>query len=167
MVAKALARPSGVTRKMVPDRSPTSSAPSGANASPHGTPSSVANGCGSPSAVTRYTVPSNRLETYRRPSGPNAIDVAFTMPETNGSRVPSGRTRKIETGDCWPRWPLNVTYRLPAASNAGLSTWCSPVASGAAISTNAVSPGTPSIRTGVAPPSRPAGTSAVRRVGDA
>ena len=40
------------------------------------------------------------------PSGPNAIDVALTMPEANGSRVPSGVTRKIETGASCPRDPL-------------------------------------------------------------
>ena len=59
-----------------------------------------------PSGATRYTVPSKRLETYSRPSGSNAIDVGLTMPDENVSRVPFGRTRKIETGTCWPRVPL-------------------------------------------------------------
>ena len=34
------------------------------------------------------------------------IDVGLTMPDENVSRVPFGRTRKIETGTCWPRVPL-------------------------------------------------------------
>ena len=59
-----------------------------------------------PSAFTRYTAPSKRLETYSRPSGPIAIDVGLTMPETNGSRVPARVTRKIETGASCPREPL-------------------------------------------------------------
>jgi len=35
-----------------------------------------------------------------------AIDVALTMPDENVSRVPFGRTRKMETGTSWPRVPL-------------------------------------------------------------
>jgi hypothetical protein len=63
-----------------------------------------------------------------------------------------------EIGACCPRDPLNVTQRFPARSKAGLSTMCNPVASGTATSIYAVSPGTSSRRTGVRPPSRPAGT---------
>ena len=37
------------------------------------------------------------------------MDVGFTMPDENVSRVPFGRTRKIDTGTCWPRVPLKVT----------------------------------------------------------
>ena len=59
-----------------------------------------------PSSWTRYTLPSNRLDTCKRPSGAKAIEVAFTIPVTNGSRGPPGVTRNTETGACWPRVPL-------------------------------------------------------------
>ena len=36
----------------------------------------------------------------------NVIDVGFTMPDTNDSRLPDGDTRKIETGTSCPRVPL-------------------------------------------------------------
>src|SRR5687767_9650111 len=83
------------------------------------------------------------------------------MSDTKGSREPSGRTTEIDTGACWPRDPLKVTYRLPSMSKTGLSTWCRPVASGAPTSTYAVSPGASSRRTGIRPPSRPSGTTTV------
>src|SRR4051794_23798654 len=97
-VATTDAWPAGVTAKRVPDRSPTKSVPSSANARPQATPTSVTNGVAAPRADTLYTTPSNRLVTYRRPSGPKAMDVAFTIPLANGSRAPVAPTRKIDTG---------------------------------------------------------------------
>ena len=57
------------------------------------------------------------------------------MPDANGSRSPSAgdavdRDRRLLTA-----WPAVGDVRSPSRSNAGLSTWCSPVASGAADST--------------------------------
>src|ERR1700730_10448815 len=70
--ANVVALPFLSTLKIVPDRSPTKSVPSAANASPHATPRSVANDSTDPSRSTRYTVPSKRLATYRGPSRPIA-----------------------------------------------------------------------------------------------
>src|SRR5688500_16550548 len=111
------------TRRIEPDRSPTYNARSGPNAMPHATPRSVATVVEDPSRATRCTLPSNLDDTYNQPSGLTAIDVGFGIPETKGSRDPSGRTTNTDTGDSCPLAPLNVTYRFPSASNAGLSTW--------------------------------------------
>jgi len=53
-------------------------------------------------------VPSNLLDTNKRPPGWNANDVGFVRPVTNGSQNPSVPTRKMETGDDAPRVPLWV-----------------------------------------------------------
>ena len=66
---------------------------------PQATPSSEATTTGVPSSSIRYTVPSKRLETWRRPSASKASDVGLGMPLMKGSREPSRRTLKIETGE--------------------------------------------------------------------
>ena len=43
-----------------------------------------------------------------------------------------------ETGTFWPRVPLKVTYSVPSGPNAGLSTWCRPVANGAPTASSAL-----------------------------
>ena len=95
-----------LTAKTVPERSPTNSVPSEANASPQAMPRSLAYTVAEPSGSSRYTTPAKRLETYSRPSGSSARHVGLTTSDENVSRVPSGRTRKIEIGTCWPRVPL-------------------------------------------------------------
>src|SRR5262245_20889332 len=80
-VANTTALPDRSTEKIVPERSPTKRLPSGANASPHAIPRSVANGSALPSSLSRYTDPSNRLDTYTRPSASIAIEVGLTMAE--------------------------------------------------------------------------------------
>ena len=98
--------PDGVTLKIVPDRSPTNKLPVSSKAKPQATPSSAANCFRCPSASTRNTAPSKRLDTNRRPSGSRAREVGFVMPVTNGSRNPSRRSRNTDTGADSPRVPL-------------------------------------------------------------
>src|SRR6476469_4658984 len=104
--ANTVAFPERSTEKIVPERSPTNKLPSGEKASPVAIPRSVAYGSALPSSPRRYTAPSNRLETYSRPSASIAIDVGFTTEEEYVSLEPLGATRKIETGTCCPRVPL-------------------------------------------------------------
>src|SRR4051812_23451240 len=89
------------------------------------------------------------------------------MPVANGSREPSAPTRYTETADSWPREPLHVRYNRPAASNTGLSTWCTPVASTRPMSTNSVAPAAQRSLTAVRPPGRSSGTMAAIRDGAA
>ena len=98
--------PDGAILKMVPDRSPTNSVPASSNASPQATPSSAASCLCCPSASTRNTAPSKRLDTNNRPRGSRASEVGLVMPVTNGSRKPSRRSRNTETGADSPRVPL-------------------------------------------------------------
>ena len=63
-------------------------------------------------AVHAAVEPARHVQPARRDRRPATS--GWRGPTTNGSRVPSGRTMKIDTGACWPREPLKVTYRLPS-----------------------------------------------------
>ena len=67
IVAKTVALPSP-TRSTDPDRSPTNNSPARSNAIPQATPRSVATVSTDPLLAMRCTLPSKRLDTYRRPS---------------------------------------------------------------------------------------------------
>ena len=81
----------------MPDRSPTNSVPSGANASPQATPRSVANDVARAvaiDAIARCRRTGSTRTAGRRDRTPATS--GSTDRSTNGSRVPSGRTMKID-----------------------------------------------------------------------